>query len=270
LETVEDKDERNSSSVCTSAQQNNLVGKVKKNADNNLSRDFFGENGEELHLTTQEELNFDKKTPFPTTMDINLQKEKSDISALNLNESEFDFNAEGNDIIEQQNSFIDREGLFKQGDLSYVSGNPNDQDLNHSGYMNRSGLANFKQYNTLPKGMFEPIVEDNENSYSINQPSHEESKGKISSHKSLSKKKSGDSDEEEERHSIEDFFNSSAIDAQSPLGNFTIKDRGSNNREIKGVHDKFSFNLRPIERKEDITLDLELRNSSIKRSKFFS
>lgn len=63
LETVEDIEEKNSTSQCTSAQQNNLkdIGKAKADLKNRLSRDFFQDHEEDVSIEFKDqEVDLDK------------------------------------------------------------------------------------------------------------------------------------------------------------------------------------------------------------------
>lgn len=188
LKTVKDEDEGNSTSHCPSVAQNQLKDKVNKDGKFRMSRDFFREESEDdINLNVNEDFDFSKRTPIPNIMEPVLQNNKSEISALNLNESEFDFNAEANDVIENDGSFMDNP-FYQEGDMNGSA------ILNKSGFsMNRTMTANPYLFNQP----LENIEEDNECSSSQHQKSLEESKIKDHSKASKSKVKSSDSDNEE-------------------------------------------------------------------------
>lgn len=183
-----------------------------------------------------------------------MNQDKSDASALNLNESDFNFN-EGEEGDLEDDIMYDNENSFQQN----VSGYELDQSgemKNASGYQNKSRgpyrATTLGPYN--PRG-FEIIMEDNENSSSQPQHSREESKLKSGSKESLTKKRSGESDD-----SLDGILGKGGDN--SPFAHLDFRDEGEDG-DSKRELNQFSFKLNPIEKRGgDITVDSMMRGSS--------
>jgi hypothetical protein len=188
LETVEDKDEKNSSSMATSVQQNNLKDRTGR-GETKMSRDFFADEESHIDISINNQPDFEKKNPFPTIMDPVLSRDKSDISALNINESAFDMNESVNDLIQRDDSFLGKDTSFRQFDASndgvYLESDLNNSEIrkHNVSYSRAQTYAPYDFANGI-----DVIQEDNENSSSQQHQSAEESKDKIKSNNSLTKK----------------------------------------------------------------------------------
>ena len=191
LEVVEDTDEKNSTSQCTSTQQNNLKENAKSKDDHKTrhSRDFFQDNDADVSLEfNEDDENLDQKTPLKTIMEPKT-KDISEPSVLNMNESEFDWNGESQDIIERDESYLGKSQLFKQTDLSKSMTDKNEKPpaskIPYSPIMPNISALKDKDYNY---GIFQ-IEEENEHSNSLQEYSHEESKVRFNLDNSSAKKK---------------------------------------------------------------------------------
>lgn len=230
-----------------------------------MSRDFFADQESNIDININTQPDFDKKNPFPTIMDPVLTKNQSDISALNINESAFDMNESVNDLIQRDDSFLGKDTSFRHLDASndgvYLESDLNNSEIrkHNVSYTKAQTYAPFNFVNGI-----DVIHEDNENSSSQNHQSIEESKERKKSPNSISKKKSTETEEDDDRESMENFFPHE--DINSPL-HFLDSFRDSN-KELDGEIQKFSFsNLKPIEKKEDITLDFDRGSSKRSRNK---
>jgi len=264
LEPVEDTEERNSTSQCTSVQQNNLLdrNKIKVDLKNRPSRDFFQEVDEDVTIGLNgEEVNFDQKNPFGTIMEPQI-KDKSEPSALNLNESEFDFYAEGHEIIERDDTFSGNQPSFKQEFSQSINNQSeiiNEPQGEISGFLNKSNIDALKE-KYCPDNEFGQIDEVNENSSSVYQYSNEESKKNSSNKKpALKTAKTGGEEDPELSKFLSSVDDINDIPFESPK--VTLKNQKSDPRDILQNHNKFSFKLKPIEKVEETSFDLELRNS---------
>jgi hypothetical protein len=165
LETVEDKDELNSSSVKTS--QKNLYD-IDGEPNTRKSRDFFHDDEDTIDiLNDHKAFDFDQKNPIPNIMAPNFNIEKSEASALGFSEGEFDYDMDVNDMIERNDLSADIEPSFRYGDISYIKHTDHENNLNLSGIMNKSGISNkTKTMGPHYYNCIETIEEGNENSSS--------------------------------------------------------------------------------------------------------
>lgn len=222
LDTIKDERDEKGSSQCTSTQ----IGAFKN--PKRYSRDIFNEDEEQVDvMIDQPSIDFDAKNPIPTIMEPKLKQQKSDISALGLNASEFDFNGEGNDYFEDDNSFLAKEQSFRQDEVTPNSANKS--DLNNSGYINRSYTINPRNEKSyFETEGFPQIDEVNENSSSAMQCSHEESPNKLKSQNSNNKASdTNDGEMLNELMTSTDNFDDLQFDAS--------RIRGSNTREINSL-----------------------------------
>ena len=261
LEVVEDTDEKNSTSQCTSAQRNNLKDTVKSKEDHKTrqSRDFFNDNEIDVSIGFHEDdVNLDQNTPLKT-INIPQQKDLSEPSALNLNESEFDWNGESWDIIEREESYLGKSQFFKQNELSQsIIQKPEENP--ESKLPNSPVLINWSSLKVRYDQGIEQIDEVNEHSNSMIEHSYEEAKIKMTAIKSSTAKKAAH--ENEDPGTISKFFNSVEDLKDIQFENSQIPTRkNSEMGDLYQIHDKLSYKNKKKSKDQDNSFDLDLRKS---------
>ena len=254
LEPVEDADE-NSTSYHVSMQQSN------QNQNIRASRDFYKNDEEEVKIMLddksvsedhdehddQENNNHNEESsPFEAVPKLTLKRDPTEMSALNLNEDQFDIEADYDDIVEHDDLYSDRETSYKD-DKSMIS--------NTKPVKNREKV-NFKLYD-YPKATFTPKVFDqidevNENS---NPTSRESDEKNNSLKKKQSSKRNSKNISQDDSDLIRDFISKNHELDISAIRN----DRNSkNNIEIKDLDSdffKYSFKVNPEEQDKEKPLE---------------
>lgn len=227
------------------------------------SRDFFKDEEENIDiLEEQNTFDFDKNNPIPNIMVPNYKADKSEASALGFGDDEFNYDMDAEDIIERNDLSADIEPSFRYGDISHIKYSDND-NLNHSGILNKSGLSNklmvqgSRYYNN-----FEIIEEGNDEYTSSNRVSLDGSKGPSST---IPTPRREEESKEESKDEIvqtgEDNNSDNSSDSTSPFRHLDRID-SPDKKDLRGFTGKFSFHMNAIEKKQDITLDLDSNTGS--------